>query len=152
MFSGLATGNYRLQCSVDCPQILLSEWYADGSDFASATPVPVTSGHVTGGIDFNLEKGGEITGTVFGPMGESIIGGVSRTIRDDAGGWVSSCFSTSGDTFRVTQLHAGSHYLRLDPVADSHLAVWYSNVLATSYNPLNESGLQVIPVGAGEAV
>jgi hypothetical protein len=63
---GLAAGSYKVEFSPGFESSLnyVTQYYDGQSSPASATPVTVTQGSVTPGIDAALEAGGEITGTV----------------------------------------------------------------------------------------
>jgi len=59
----LGTGDYRLKFE-DCGQNVFSEYYDDKPNLPEATPVAVTDGAETSGIDAELVKGGSISGHV----------------------------------------------------------------------------------------
>jgi uncharacterized protein (DUF2141 family) len=62
----LPTGNYFVNACGSCSGLnYVDEWYDDVYNPAEATPVPVTVGEDTTGIDFVLEVGGTISGHVI---------------------------------------------------------------------------------------
>ena len=62
--TGLAPGGYRVRAQKPDAG-LVGEWYDNTTDWSLATPVPVSAGQVTPGIDFDLAGGGTISGTVY---------------------------------------------------------------------------------------
>ena len=71
---GLASGGYRVQ--VHAPeQGLVVEFYNATTDWSLAARVPVTAGQTTANIDFSLDQGGAISGTVYGPDGVTPVAG-----------------------------------------------------------------------------
>ena len=69
--NGLEPGNYRV---VAAAAGFAFEVYDDTIDFAQATPVAVTSGADTPGIDFALSAGGGISGLVTDESGSPLAG------------------------------------------------------------------------------
>ena len=64
---GLSQGNYRLyfeDCSARFSNNVLNEYFDDKQSLAAATPIPVTAGADTSGIDAQLATAGSISGTV----------------------------------------------------------------------------------------
>ena len=64
IISGLAPGDYRVGVFVDTAGSALAGEYYNDSDWDGADPVSVTAGATTPNIDFGLDAGGSISGTV----------------------------------------------------------------------------------------
>ena len=67
------------------PQLYPDVNFPFGGIGQGATPVMVTSGHATRGIDAHLRRGGEISGTVTGPAGRKL-GGVCVNVTGNGPG------------------------------------------------------------------
>lgn len=76
--TGLPAGRYVVYVGdpacPDGPYNVAPQWYLAKHSRAGATPVTVTSGSVTSGVDANLALDGSITGTVTGPGGARLNG------------------------------------------------------------------------------
>ncbi len=90
----------------------------DSSPFAGfgqpgGTPVVVTSGHATRGIDAHLRLGGQISGTVTGPAGRKL-GGVCVNVAGDVpGGQVEFSAATSAKgTYQLHALFPGKYFVQ----------------------------------------
>ena len=69
--AGLASDSYRVYCDAGS-QGFIKEWYNDRPSQGSADPVTVTAPNLVSGIDFSLDSGGAITGTVKNSDGKGI--------------------------------------------------------------------------------
>ncbi len=77
VIGGLEDGQYLVYADDILGDILgvgnyVGEFYDDAQTPDQATPVEVTNGDTTAGIDFELDKGGKIEGTVTGPSGQPL--------------------------------------------------------------------------------
>lgn len=107
------------------------QWYRAQPAYASATPVAVTVGEVTGGVDATLAPGGKITGSVVDLSGEPIKGvcayaylnlpmGQSTLYNDVASG--------ADGTFTFLGMQTGSYMIEFVPACygPSRYAIdWY---------------------------
>ena len=73
---GLGTDDYRLElyACFDGGANVLGEYYENETSLEDATPVPVTAGAVTSGIDAGMRTGGSISGTVVDGEGDPLEG------------------------------------------------------------------------------
>ncbi|MBK8139213.1 MAG: hypothetical protein IPK52_25915 [Chloroflexi bacterium] len=95
-FSGLPTGSYRVEAYADNH---VGEIYLDIPvylDWSQAVPVAVTAGADTANINFSLEPGGNITGTVFAADGVTPLGNIPVDL--DQGGF-GRCTQPDGTYF-----------------------------------------------------
>ena len=66
----------------------MAQFFDHVSNPASSSPVVVTAGVTTTNIDFDLEKGGSVSGTVFEADGTTPIEGISLEAETLVGGIV----------------------------------------------------------------
>lgn len=86
---------------------------ADGCTITSGTPIIVTAGATTSGIDFALAKGGTIQGTVSEDGTATLLEGINVDIYDDSGSWVASGTTDASGSYTTSQgLTTGAHYAR----------------------------------------
>jgi len=113
---GLATGTYYAATSSF--EGYLDELYDDlpcdtGCTFTDGTPISVTAGATTSGIDFGLEEGGFIAGTVTEDGSGSGLDTGYVTIYDSSGSWVVDGYpAASGAYLTYKTLAAGTYYAR----------------------------------------
>ena len=81
LIAGLIPGDYTIKTGSVEGDSLLTEYYLGVHDAQSATPVGVGEGQSLSGIDFNLDRGGSITGTITGDPDGRALAGVSVTVR-----------------------------------------------------------------------
>ena len=70
-FNGLSDGTYLVRTRADGAGV--DEWYDDATEQAAATVITVADGQRVTGIDFDLTRGGSISGAVTGPAGADAI-------------------------------------------------------------------------------
>ena len=80
LVSGLITGEYIVTAHIYSRTFTLVQWYDNANSFDEATPVPVTLGEDTPGIDFNMDinsdvgsLSGQITNADGLPIGQAIV-------------------------------------------------------------------------------
>lgn len=112
---GLPTGTYyartnnargyinRLHNAIDCVRCAV----------ASGTPISVTLGGTTSGINFALSPGARITGTITDAVTGAAVPGASVTIFDSAGFGVAGAASNAVGAYTITTgLTTGTYYAR----------------------------------------
>ena len=86
-------------CTVSCPT-------------TGGTPVPVTAGATTTGIDFALTRGGQIGGTVSDAGTGAPLAGVSVTVYTSSGAWAAWGSTDGSGHYAVGGLLTGTYYAR----------------------------------------
>jgi len=105
----------------------LSQTYDDGT----VTPVAVTAGATTEGIDAALTKAGRITGTVTDALSGAGIGLSAVCVRDAVAGEIRRCARTDASgRYSVGGLDSGSYKVLFSPdvaeLADDYVQQYYS--------------------------
>ncbi len=97
----------------------------DGCRVASSTPVVVTAGATTSGVDFSLDLLGSIAGTVTAPGTSDVVNG---NVSLYAGGQRVSIVQIGGSgVYSFGDLPPGSYRVRTE-VRSNHIDEWYSDV------------------------
>ena len=120
--AGLPSGTYYVR-TLNAPGFVDQEYlnttcmggmtYLDNAGCTPATPVTVVAPNGTGPVNFTLDPGGAITGTVRAAESLTPIAGVSVNIYTSTGRWVDSVRTNSSGVYRSTRgLATGDYYLR----------------------------------------
>ena len=110
--TGLPGGTYVLRTSNSAGYVdkLYHNKVCVGCSLSSGTPVSVTAGAPTNGIDFQLDKGGRISGTVRDGSGAGIAG-ITVGIYNSVNYFVTSAITDNlGQYITKTGLQAGTSY------------------------------------------
>jgi hypothetical protein len=153
---GLPPGTYFVQAEPDAPY--LAEVF-DGvpcfdwsCEVTSGTPVTVTLGAPTTGIDLALPRGGSVSGTVVEETTGAPIPGASIAILDANGGWRDSASTNALGSYTVSGLAPGN----LLVVATNTGPFWpelYDDVpCPTPYSCSVPDGGTPVPLSLGGAV
>ncbi len=113
--SGLPTGTYYLRASgasyvdevyknLPCPNYSCSP--------TSGTGVSLTAGATSGGIDFSLDAGGAITGTLTDARTETPLANVSVWVYNASGSNVGYTSSNASGVYTASRLPTGTSYVR----------------------------------------
>ncbi|HMT06112.1 MAG TPA: carboxypeptidase regulatory-like domain-containing protein, partial [Solirubrobacterales bacterium] len=107
-FGGLPTGDYRVRFR-DCGNNnFIREFYDDQPDLASATPIGVTTGLATTGVDAQLASGGRISGNVKSSMGFPL-GDICVEAYDADGDYMRSVYTDSNGDYSLGGLATGEY-------------------------------------------
>ena len=121
---GLPTGTYKVH-AYDLTGKYANEYYNDKPDSASANPVPVTAGGTASSIDFTLDLGGIIKGTISsskGPLQSILVCAYSTTNHL----WYATAWYTNASgNYRLTGLRSG--YYKIFAYGDTTYAYRYYN-------------------------
>lgn len=122
---GLAEGEWTVQFNK--PEAFAQQYFRGAAFPELATPVKVTLGAMTAGVDAALGTGGEISGEITGPAGEPLEGAQAcATPANSSYSGFTKCASTdSGGDFTMTVLGAGRYQLQFSD-SGKHLITQYS--------------------------
>ena len=128
---GLPTGTYFIHTSYAAGY--LREIYDDlpcsyeyGCEPDTGTPITVTSGATTGGIDFALHRGGMISGTVTQTTTGGPIANVTIRVWDNHGNQVSSDYADAAGSYSIAELYAGSYTVTAE--SSEYLSELYDDI------------------------
>jgi hypothetical protein len=93
------------------------------ASFDAATPLTLTTGATTSGVDASLVPGATIAGTMTSPSGAGLSGYVM--LYDASGAYVTGVSSDSHGAYRFTNLPAGTYRAQFS--AQGHIAQYYNN-------------------------
>ena len=153
--TGLPPGSYYLK-----PLIFFSnhveEWWASPDstpECNAAQAITVTAGQNVTDINFQLDPGATISGTVFGSDGVTPITGQDNNVYLVKGDpcdnlvFYSHSVSDANGTYTINQLAAGAYYLMTD-TRDNYVDEWW----ASPFGTWKCSGAQGITVTVGQTV
>ncbi len=89
--TGLADGAYRVEANVGYPWA--RQWYNGKNSGEQAEPVTISGGNTLTGINFALQPGGKITGTVYSVDGVTPLQNVNVDLDQ---GWWGTCTDANG--------------------------------------------------------
>ena len=142
---GLPSGSYGVEFYGSGPYLVQ---YFDGkASEPEATPITVTAGATTGGIDAELQRGGDITGVVTDASSSAPVAGM--TVCAEAGSPVATRCGESGPggLYAIEGLAAGSYVVRFIREAESE-----TDYLGQVFDGQTSSGaatrVQVTPGGS----
>jgi len=128
---GLPTGGYRLRVSYLGSENYMSEWYDDAESFETATVVMVMEPDTTEGIDFVLDVGGAIAGSVSLETGEPVgQWDCEITAYDAHEAWIGFAPTNEDGTFVISGLRTGVYRLHVDYFGwAEYLSGWYDGAV-----------------------
>lgn len=141
----LPAGSYRIYFANCSGTGLVPEWYLNKADFASATPVTVSGGTDSTGVNGTLAiqpGSGVISGRVTNSGGAGVPS-VCVSIYDSLRNYRGSGFTGSNGNYVVTALPPNSYHVQFRNCGDGNVAYeWYSD-------KANYSTSDVVEVTAG---
>ncbi|MCP4107298.1 MAG: hypothetical protein GY749_17440 [Desulfobacteraceae bacterium] len=130
--SALLPGSYRV-CIPDSTFLnYIGKYYNNTYDSASAVPVKITSGRSVSGINFSLEKGGQITGKMTDSAGSPIKGAGVSAYHYSEGYMASFAPTLSDGSYNIKLLHSGNYRVYADVSSANYLEEYYED--AYEYN------------------
>ncbi|MCP4352897.1 MAG: hypothetical protein GY795_46195 [Desulfobacterales bacterium] len=130
--SGLLPGSYKV-CIPDSAFLnYLGKYYNNTYDSDSAVPVKITSGQSASGINFSLEKGGQITGKVTDSTGSPIKGAGVYAYHYSEGYMASFAPTLSDGSYNIKLLHSGTYRVYADVSSANYFEEYYND--AYEYN------------------
>lgn len=127
--SGLITGAYLLYFDTDFTGTAYTpEWYDNQSVATAATPVAVTDGVATTGIDVELVAGTQFSGQVTGEDG-MMLQSVNVQVYDSSGQIVARASTDAAGNYTTTPgVPSGSYRIFFDsPIGKAYLAEYYND-------------------------
>ncbi|MFC1568931.1 carboxypeptidase regulatory-like domain-containing protein [bacterium] len=113
-FSGLSTGDYYIRASGwigSQGYVYFEEYYNESPDQAGADLISLTTPNDLTGIDFTLDQGATITGSVYESDGITPIENISVWVYDETWTWVRSDVTDAQGHFWVGLLTTGNYYV-----------------------------------------
>jgi hypothetical protein len=111
--SGLLPGAYKVDF-VPTSTALASQFYNGAVTLASASAVNVASGQTTANVSVTLAAGATVSGNVTAAQGGAALGGIEVELIDAQGHDVADAFTAADGTYTLTQVPAGSWYVKFD--------------------------------------
>jgi PKD repeat protein len=139
--SDLAAGNYAAQAyGATVDQYGYVSEYSDN--------IIVTATQVYAGVDFSLERGGAIEGTVTDCTTGSGIAGLSVFIYTETGGWVDATFSASDGSFHQGGLAEGRNYIvEVEGYGTDYQTKSYGGTFLVNAAQITDAGSICLPKG-----
>ena len=145
-FNNLRNGEYYVQAYADG---YFPQYYDGVSTFDQATPVTIVDGEETSGINFLMNRGGTISGTLVDALGEPIAGASIQAYthgdRDqDYEYWYGWASSDEDGNYTITGLNSGEYIVSANYYAHYFsITEWYDDAQT-------ESDATPVPVVLGE--
>jgi len=112
----LKPGRYYVKAVPIYPQPWIDVYYPDSVEKSGADNVSVALAGETLNIDFNLEPGGYLSGTIVHESGGIPLADIDLDVYDDQWGWINySDHTNSSGRFMIGALPFGNYYLHADP-------------------------------------
>lgn len=130
----LPPGTYFLKAdpNPDLGQFYIDAYYGGGQDKLTSTPIVITTTSVSG-INFDLQPGGTIQGTISDASTGQPLDGIDLDIFDTLGNRLPfNATTTTNGTYTLGALPAGDYYLRADPSITQNFARLYYPTSLTS--------------------
>ncbi|MCP4347378.1 MAG: PQQ-binding-like beta-propeller repeat protein [Desulfobacterales bacterium] len=128
--SGLNTGEYRIHACASCSglQYIIDKFFDNASNGDNANSVSVTRDHETKEINFRLDKGGEISGTVVTDTGQPFVNAEISSHKDKCGADYNSVFTDENGKYTIT-VPQGDFYIFCggESVSPLYSPEWWNN-------------------------
>ena len=125
---GLSAGNYHVSfASPEYDSAYTSQYYNGAATLSAATPVAVTLGQTSAGIDAAMQGGGSIDGTVTDAASGQAIADVEVTINSSGGSYYDAYTPTDANGhYFIGGLPAGTYTASFIDPSGSHLEQLYN--------------------------
>jgi hypothetical protein len=136
---GLPVGTYYLQTNNNNESNYVNEWHTGATDPSSfdcelATQVSVTEGGTTPDIDFELEMGGSVSGTVYqgGSVAEGarVVAWLGDPCEDRQ--WMADAWTDENGEYKIWGLPAGTCYVQTQN-DNEYADEWYADTASAYY-------------------
>ena len=127
LITGLPAGQYRVQTRARSDATLAGEFYSSTQSWDDATPVTVITGTTTAGVDFDLDAGGSISGTITDDAGNPLadVDVWADTFACCGGG--NGARSGSDGTYTITGLAPDDYRVQVDATRLGYTREFYSS-------------------------
>lgn len=125
--TGLTTGNYKVAVETQGTNFI-NEYYDDVINRNLATLVSVTQPDDTSNIDFVLEVGGSISGTVLDENNQPISGILIHVLDFDSGDWIKTRDTDVNGNYTITGLPSSNYKVQTDSQEKDFINEFYNNV------------------------
>ncbi|RLI02184.1 hypothetical protein DRO31_04710 [Candidatus Bathyarchaeota archaeon] len=133
VLSGLPPGTYKV-LALPHESNFLMEYYYDCLDERQAYPIEVDLNQKVTGIDFYLNPGGSISGTVSDQNSGAPIGGITVCAEDLLSGQCLRSSKTEIDgSYTISSLPTGQYVVRVSSFKEDYVQEYYDNVTQRSF-------------------
>lgn len=122
----MSNGSYRVHIPDSESSDYVGEYYNNTYDYDSAATVKVTSQNVSG-INFALEKGGQISGKVDDSRGTPIKGLSVYAYDYSTGDKTGFAYTESDGSYEIKLLHPGTYRVHVKAGGANYLEEYYNN-------------------------
>jgi hypothetical protein len=145
--AGLATGSYVIPVQT----AFLHQFYEGGTRLEEASPVAVTAGATTSGVDAQLVEGGQIAGRVTNALGGAGIEGIDVCALEAGDGDGGNCVSTNSyGAYSVPTLSSGSYHVEFFASQTCSSICPRQDYVAQAYDgKSSRTEAEAVPVTAG---
>ncbi|HEV3093511.1 MAG TPA: carboxypeptidase regulatory-like domain-containing protein [Solirubrobacteraceae bacterium] len=142
----LAAGSYTVEFVpyTSAYSAYSTQYYNGATSLSSATPVSVSLGRTTSGIDGTLSGGGSVSGTVDGGSSSSLLSGVSVSLYSTSYQYYGTATTDASGGFFFGGLPAGSYIAYFNSPNSGYMSEYYGGTT-------NESSATSFTVTAGQA-
>jgi 5-hydroxyisourate hydrolase-like protein (transthyretin family) len=144
---GLATGEYAVEFSLGGTYV--TQYYDGGSLLSEASPVSVTAGSTTPGIDAAMTAAGQIAGTVTSASTDAALEGIQACAYYDSAESPAGCATTNAvGEYAIAGLPAGEYYVEFSSTNSSVLGGAYLTQYYDGKSLLSEASPVSVTAGA----
>jgi hypothetical protein len=144
----LAPGAYRFYADPIRDPRLLAEWWEDAETWEQAREIVLSAGEVTR-LDFRLERGGSIAGSVRGPEDRVVTGLVGVDLFTAAGDSLRSTACGSTGDYAFVGLNEGVYRIRARaPEQSRFVNTWYPD----TPQPSEAQSVSIVPPEREEGI
>ena len=116
-------------------------------EVTDGTPIRVTAGGPYTVVDFALDKGGEISGTVTDAATSGPLGSVNVDVYDTSGFWWDSAYTDASGNYTTGILPAGTYYTRTYN-SSGYVDELYNDILCLGYCDVTEGTPITVTAGS----
>ncbi len=126
---GLAAGSYNVEFEPQYSSAYTTQYYDKASSLSGATPVSVSLGQTTTGIDAAMVGGGSVSGTVDSGSAANPLDGVQVILSSSSGGYYENATTTTDGSFFIGGVPAGSYTVEFTETTGAYQYQYYNGQL-----------------------